>query len=66
MKLLINTIHSQLLHYDKNKPLSNIIYTLKDNGFTAGEIKKALIDLQELKVIEIERVDFVTIDFIFK
>lgn len=64
MILKIKEIERILLKYPKKFPFSQIIADVYSQGYSSSEMKKALIHLQELGVIEIEKKDFIIVEYL--
>jgi hypothetical protein len=66
MKLQVNELQRLLLTGSTKIPFSWIIDVCKQHGYTASEIKKCMIWMQEKGIVEIEKEDFVIIDYMFE
>jgi hypothetical protein len=63
MKLIVNDLQRMIMTSSTKIPFSWIIDACFRNGYTAEEVKKEMIAMKERGLIEIEREDFVIIDY---
>jgi hypothetical protein len=64
MELLINELQQKIISFNPHLNFACLVVALRGFGYSNHDIKKAMISLRELKIIEIDKVDFVKIDYL--